>query len=103
MIRHCVFVKFKPEVNAAERQSIYAALDALRDRVEGFIAIACGANVSPEGLGKGFNDGFTIDFANAAARDAYLEDADHKAVGSRIVAAAEGGIEGLVVFDIEVG
>jgi len=102
MIRHCVFIKFKASVGEAEKTSIYEALVALRIRIAGFVAISYGPNVSPEGLGKGFGDGFTIDFVDEAARDAYLEDADHKVVGGRIVAAAEGGVEGIIVFDLAV-
>jgi hypothetical protein len=101
MIRHCVFVKFRPDVDDAERQAIFAQLAALRDVLEGFEAIGYGPNVSPEGLGKGFDHGFIIDFADAAARDAYLVHPDHKAAGSRLVAALEGGRDGLVVFDLE--
>lgn len=102
MIRHCVFVKFRAEVSGAERQAIYDQLAALREHLKGVGAMSFGANVSPEGLHQGFLDGFTIDFADAAARDAYLVDEAHKAAGGRLVAALEGGREGLLVFDIEV-
>ncbi|HVX80463.1 MAG TPA: Dabb family protein, partial [Devosiaceae bacterium] len=40
-------------------------------------------------------------FDTAAARDAYLVHPDHQAVGARIVAAAEGGPAGILVFDFE--
>jgi hypothetical protein len=43
-----------------------------------------------------------MDFPDATARDAYLADGKHKAAGARLVAALEGGDEGLLVFDIEV-
>lgn len=101
MIRHCVFVKFRPDVPTGERQAIYDQLAALRGHLKGIEAMAFGPNVSPEGLHRGFRDGFTIDFADAAARDAYLVDEAHKQAGGRLVAALEGGREGLVVFDIE--
>ena len=55
----------------------------------------------PEGLGKGYTDGFVIDFADAAARDAYLVHPAHEKAGGRIVAAAEGGIGGVLVYDFE--
>jgi hypothetical protein len=102
MIRHCVFVKFRADVPSAERQAIYADLAALRGHLGGIEAMSFGPNVSPEGLHQGFRDGFTIDFADAAARDAYLVDAAHQAAGGRLVAALEGGVAGLLVFDIEV-
>ena len=101
MIRHCVLVKFRSDVGDAEKQSIFAALDALRDVVDGIEAAHFGRNVSPEGLGKGFDDGFTIDFRDAAARDAYLVHPAHQEAGARLVAALHGGIDGLVVFDLD--
>lgn len=102
MIRHCVFVRFRADVPETERNAIYADLAALKDVVPGFLAISYGANVSPEGLNQGFVDGFAIDFIDEAARDAYLVHPAHKAAGSRLVAALEGGRDGLIVFDIVV-
>jgi hypothetical protein len=101
MIRHCVWVKFRADVPQTERDAIYAQLAALKDHLPGMVAIAYGANVSPEGLHQGFADGFVIDFVDAAARHAYLIDEAHKRAGGRLVAALEGGRDGLVVFDIE--
>ena len=102
MIRHCVFVRFRQDVSTAERESIYDDLRALKPRLDGLLADSYGRNVSPEGLGKGFADGFTMDFRDAAARDAYLAHPDHQAAGARLVGALEGGTDGLIVFDLEV-
>ncbi len=101
MIRHCVFVKFKSSVDAAEQQSIFAQLDALRQTIPGMLSFKAGPNVSPEGLNQGFGHGIIIDFRDVAARDAYLADADHAAAGGRMVAALEGGRDGLLVIDLE--
>jgi hypothetical protein len=101
MIRHCVWVKFRADVPKAERDAIYAQLAALKHHLPGMLSIAHGPNVSPEGLHQGFADGFVIDFVDAAARDAYLVDEAHKRAGGRLVAALEGGRQGLMVFDIE--
>jgi hypothetical protein len=103
MIRHCVFVRFRSDVGDGERKSIFAALDALRAAVDGIEAAHFGSNVSPEGLGKGFDHGFTIDFRDAAARDAYLVHPAHRRAGARLVGALQGGVDGLVVFDLELG
>ena len=99
MIRHCVFIAFRPEFGRAERDALYADLAALRTKLEGMRSLASGANVNPEGLGRGFDEGVLIDFDDAAARDAYLVHPDHVAIGGRIVAAARGGADGLFVFD----
>lgn len=103
MIRHCVFVKFRGDVGADERAEIYAGLGALVGQIEGLLSFESGPNISPEGRSQGFNDGFIMDFADAAARDRYLPHPAHRAAGGRLVAALEGGRDGLIVFDLEVG
>lgn len=101
MIRHCVFVKFRTDVSAAERADIYAGLAALVGQIDGLLRADFGPNISPEGMAKGFSDGFIMDLADADARDRYLVDPAHKAAGARLVAALEGGREGLLVFDLQ--
>jgi hypothetical protein len=100
-IRHIVLVKFRTEVPATERLGIYDQLAALQDHLD-IAAMSFGANVSPEGLHQGFTDGFTVDFADAIARDAYLADPAHQAAGARLVEALDGGVAGLLAFDIVV-
>jgi hypothetical protein len=102
MIRHCVFIRFQSTIADAERQSILADIAALQRLVPGYLAFTAGVNASPEGLGKGYNCGFIIDFADVAARDAYLVHPAHEKAGGRIVAAAEGGIDGVFVYDFEI-
>ena len=103
MIRHCVFFKFRTGVSADERAEIYAGLAALVGPIEGLLSADFGPNISPEGLGKGFDDGFIMDFVDAAARDRYLPHPAHQAAGARLVAALEGGTDGLIVFDMKLG
>ena len=43
-----------------------------------------------------------MDLANQAARDRYLTDPAHQAAGSKLVAALQGGRDGLIVFDMEI-
>ena len=54
MIRHCVFLRFRSDLLQAEKDGIWADLAALKALIPGFEALHIGANVSPEGLGKGF-------------------------------------------------
>lgn len=49
-----------------------------------------------------YADGFIADFVDQVARDEYLLDPEHQRVGARIVAAAEGGVAGVFVFDLNV-
>jgi hypothetical protein len=101
MIRHCVFCKFRSGVSADERAEIFAGLAALVGQIDGLLSADFGPNVSPEGLAQGFAHGFVMDLADEAARDRYLVDPAHKAAGARLVAALEGGVDGLIVFDLK--
>jgi hypothetical protein len=102
MIRHCVFIRFKPTISVAYKTELFNEIDALKHRLPGMVAVHIGINVSPEtGMDKGFSDGFIVDFADSFARDAYLEDPEHRETGGRLVAAAEGGVAGILVYDLE--
>ena len=98
MIRHVVLCRFREDADVA---AVFAALSALKEKIPGILAISCGADNSPEGLQKGFTHGFTVDFADAAARDAYLPHPAHQAVGKMVVDALDGGLDGLAVIDWE--
>jgi hypothetical protein len=99
MIRHIVLIRFRADMPEARIGGIFASLHALQAVIPGILAISWGGNVSPEGLGRGFTHGFTVDFADVAARDRYLADPDHGKVGAALVGAAEGGIDGILVLD----
>lgn len=101
MILHCVFLRLKASLPAEEKTAIFDALAALKGIIPGILNIQHGPNVSPEGLSGGFRDGFVVTFESADARDAYLVHPDHVAVGDRLVAACDGGLAGLMVFDLE--
>ncbi|MGE7371102.1 Dabb family protein [Neorhizobium sp. NPDC001467] len=102
MILHTVLIRFKSTTDKARKKEIFDAAAALKDRLSGIVDIRFGPNVSPEGLGGGFEDALVVTFETAEARDAYLAHPDHVALGERIVAAAEGGLAGLLVFDLEI-
>ncbi len=100
LIRHCVFLKFRSDVTETQKSDIYAGLAALVGRIEGLLTFSAGPNVSPEGKSRGYADGFIMDLADRAAIERYLDDPDHQAAGARLVAALEGGRDGLMVFDL---
>jgi hypothetical protein len=102
MILHCVFVRFKAATQQADKQAIYEAVAALKNVTPGILDVKYGPNVSPEGLNGGFLDGFAVTFESPEARDAYLVHPEHIAVGERIIAATDGGLSGLLVFDMAV-
>ncbi|MDE2383524.1 MAG: Dabb family protein [Alphaproteobacteria bacterium] len=101
MIRHVVLFKLRPGQPKETTANIFAALKALQAQIPGIIAISTGADQSPEGLQRGNTHGFTVDFASAAARDAYLPHPAHQKVGAMIVAASDGGVGGITVLDWE--
>ena len=103
MIRHCVFLRFRDDVRSSDQLTIYRDLETLCAKLPGALTIKSGRNVSPEeGMDKGFSEGFILDFADAAARDAYLVHPEHQEIAGRIVSSAVGGAEGVFVFDMEV-
>jgi len=99
MIRHIVLIKFRPDLAAAQIEEKLQSVVALKGKIGGILSITAGENNSPENLEKGFGHGFVVDFADSAARDAYLPHPEHAKVGKSLVEAAEGGIEGVLVFD----
>jgi Stress responsive A/B Barrel Domain len=103
MIRHIVLIRFRAEISRQQRDALFAELGGLKTMIPGTLDFFAGPNVSPETpVLHGFMDGFWFDFKNAKARDAYLVDERHKAIGAKLVAAAEGGLAGVQVFDVEV-
>lgn len=102
MIRHIVALKFRKDISHEKKQQLYAELKALSGHVDGILDFRTFANVSPEvPVVRGFHDVFWFDFRDAHVRDAYLEHPAHKAAGSNLVAAMEGGLDGIFVADVE--
>ena len=101
MIRHVVLFKLRKGLAQQVADEIFVALKALQQQMPGILAISTGRDQSPEGLQRGNTHGFTVDFADAAARNAYLPHPAHQKVGAMIVGAAEGGVEGITVLDWE--
>ena len=101
MIRHVVLFQRKAGVNDTEIAEVLAGIEALADIVPGILSTSSGSDCSPEGMQRGMTHGFTVDFTDEVARDAYLVHPSHQAAGARLVASTENGIDGLLVFDWE--
>ncbi len=100
VIRHMVFLNFQDSLSRDDKQTLYRDLEALKAVAPGILDFQVRNNISPETpVVHGFYDFFWFDFIDEASRDAYLEHPDHKAVGARLVAACQGGLEGLMVVD----
>ncbi len=98
MIRHIVLLKARPEVTEAHIRSIFTDLHSLN--LPGILAIHSGRSESPEQIERGYLHGFTVDFSDWEALATYQAHTDHKRVGAALVAAAQGGIDGILVFDL---
>ena len=101
MIHHCVFLRFKPTVTPAEKAALWAELRLLEGQIAGLQEIRTGANARYEDLDHGFADGFIAVFDSPQALAAYQAHPAHQTLGAKLVGAAQGGLQGLMVFDLE--
>ena len=103
MVRHCVFIRFKPETRHEKIRELLGEIDGLKHHLDGVLAVHVGINVSPEkGMDKGYSNGFMVDFENSECRDRYLADTQHLTVGAKLVEAALGGVDGILVYDMNI-
>ena len=100
MIRHIVLVHFASDIDKAEIAALWRDLEALRDVVPGMVHVAAGRSESPEKIERGYLHGFTVDFTGWDALAAYQEHPSHQRLGARLVTAAQGGKDGILVFDL---
>lgn len=102
MIRHFVFLRYSKGVTQASREALLDALRLLKSEVDGYLSLHAAKNISPEAeFVHGMTDLFWIDFRDEAARDAYLANETHKAIGRRIMESLDSGAQSIFVCDIE--
>lgn len=102
MILHCVFVNFRPDGDVAEQQAVLKGLGALQPLIDGFEDYRCGPNRDFEAKTPDHRDGFICTFRDAQALQRYADDPRHQALGARLVAQCVGGVDGILVYDLEV-
>lgn len=78
-LRHIVLFSFKDDASAEQVQSIVGGFAALPAAIPGIVSYEWGTNVSLEGLNDGFTHCFSLSFASAPDRDAYLDHPAHQA------------------------
>ncbi|MEN0000885.1 MAG: Dabb family protein [Pseudomonadota bacterium] len=99
-VRHIVAIRFKAAVDETKVDALMQQLADLRGHLPGIVDFGHRENISPEvPVVHGLKHLFWFDFIDEKARDAYLVDPAHQAVGKDLVAAADGGIDGIVVLD----
>jgi hypothetical protein len=102
MIRHIVLTKFKSETSENKIAEIYTGLSALVDKLPGAMSFIGGRSQSPEQIERGYMHGFVIDFESWDALKNYADNEEHKALGGQLVENAIGGIDGILVLDLDV-
>lgn len=94
---HVVLVRWRAEADPDALREIADRAGAFRETIPGVLAVHCGPNTSPEGLGGGFEWALVVSFASSLARDGYLPHATHRPVAELISRWAEQ----VVVFDVD--
>ncbi|WP_282150862.1 Dabb family protein [Ruegeria atlantica] len=102
MIRHIVLTKFRSDVTEETIGKIYRGLSDLTDALPGAGGFTGGRSESPEQIERGYKHGFVIDFDDWTALASYQSNERHKALGAQLVENTVGGIDGILVLDLEV-
>ena len=102
MIRHIVLTKFKPDTSEETITAIYDGLSALSEKLPGAGGFTGGRSQSPEQIERGYMHGFVIDFDTWDGLQHYADNQEHRALGAQLVANAVGGVDGILVLDLDV-
>ncbi|MDR3491317.1 MAG: Dabb family protein [Gammaproteobacteria bacterium] len=99
MIRHTILFKLKAAVPKREIERVFTDILSLTGKLEGVTAITGGTCHFHEVGEHNFSHGFSIDFDNKAARDAFVNDPITWPVKEHLISIAEGGNAGIIGFD----
>ena len=77
-VRHMLVGRFRSDASEDLFQTFIGAFRELARTIEGVLSFEYGVNNSPEGLNRGMTHVITLTFRDAATRDAYLLDAEHR-------------------------
>ena len=102
MIRHIVLIRFQPGFSDRDIAALFAELHQIKGRVPGLLSIVSGKSESPEQMERGYMHGFVVDFTGWAALQAYQDHPEHQVLGAKLTAAATGGKDGILCFDLAV-
>jgi hypothetical protein len=94
---HVVLVRWGSGITPAALKELSVTASAFVQTIPGVLAVHCGANSSPEGLGGGFDWALIVSFSSREARDGYLPHPAHQPVAQQISQLAEE----VVVYDVD--
>lgn len=102
MLHHIVLMDPDGPDGLARIEGAMPILAALCDALPGASGFAHGPNRDFEGKSARYAYGFAVTFADRAAHLAYERHPEHMRAGGMLVAACNGGHEGIFVADLEV-
>ena len=94
-LRHLVLCGFTVATTATQLARLIADFSALPEKIPSVQRFESGTNISPENLAQAYTHCFSMEFDNAAARDAYLTHPAHLA----FVADFQAWLARVLVFD----
>lgn len=103
MLKHCVFLNFKPEFTKADRTEVFERLSGLAKEIDGLITVDCGENLDFENKSTDYSHGFIATFTDRQAHLEYEAHPEHLKAGARLVEMCIGGHNGIIVFDLDIG
>lgn len=102
MIRHIVLIRFKTDVTEDVIAGLFEELHQIEGKVPGLLSICSGRSESPEQMERGYMHGFVVEFDDWTGLQAYQDNAEHQLFGARLVSHADGGKDGILVFDLPI-
>ncbi|MDN4473725.1 Dabb family protein [Demequina zhanjiangensis] len=88
-IVHVVLTQWRGEIAPEARRELTERITGFATEIPGIVSVTEGPSVSPEGLEGEFEWGLVVTFADAAARDVYLDHPAHLPVAKLIGDNAE--------------
>ncbi len=90
MLKHIVFIKFKPEAAEADIVDIEKSLNALPGLIKEILSFSCGRDVIRSE--RSYDLALIADFDDLEALDRYQVHPDHQAVVAKIKLVAAGSV-----------
>ena len=103
MLKHCVFLNFKPDFTKDDRTEVFECLAGLTDEISGLKSVKYGENLDFENKSTEYSDGFIATFTDRQAHHEYESHPEHVKAGARLVEMCVGGYDGIIVFDLDIG
>ena len=103
MLQHCVLLSLRDPDNLSALDEPMALISGLVDKLSGVLAVTHGPNLDLEGKSKPYQYGFIVTVSDKAVLADYAPHPDHQMAAAMLIAACEGGADGILVADIRCG